>query len=155
MNIAKFRSARSSRIIRRTLKWLTPDTWIKRCTYAVLIMAAASFLLLGTWQGIVGWLVVPAAVLLAASVFYYAWKTLSWLRNRLLWKVRNRLLVSFIFAGLAPLCIASSVSMLVGWLWIGTLGTNLVSRHIEETTNRLDHPVTRNTTGPCADGHGR
>lgn len=139
MNIAKFRSARSSRIIRRTLKWLTPDTWIKRCTYAVLIMAAASFLLLGTWQGIVGWLVVPAAVLLAASVFYYAWKTLSWLRNRLLWKVRNRLLVSFIFAGLAPLCIASSVSMLVGWLWIGTLGTNLVSRHIEETTNRLDH----------------
>jgi len=139
MNVAKFSSARSSRIIRRTLKWLTPDTWIKRCIYAVLIMAAVSFLLLGTWQGVVGWLVVPAAVLLAASIFYYAWKTLSWLRNRLLWKVRNRLLVSFIFAGLAPLCIASSVSLLVGWLWIGTLGTNLVSRHIEETTNRLDH----------------
>ena len=132
-------SARFSRIVRRTLKWLSPDTWIKRCTYAGLIMTAASFLILDSWQGVVTWLVVPAIVLLAASILYYAWKTLTWLRNRLLWKVRNRLLVSFIFVGLAPLCIAASISLLVGWLWIGTLGTNLVARHIEETANRLDH----------------
>ncbi len=137
MNGETFKSIRSSRIFRRMSKWLAPDTWMKRCTYAGLIMAAAS--LLGTWHAVVTWLVVPAIVLLTASIFYYAWKTLSWLRNRLLWKVRNRILVSFLFAGLAPLCIASSISLLVGWLWIGTLGTNLVARHLEETTNRLDH----------------
>lgn len=118
--------------LNRTLRRLAPDTWMKRCAYAGLIMTAASF-----W---VTWFVVfvLAIALLAASAIYYTWKTFSWLRNRLLWKVRNRLLVSFIFVGLAPLCIASLVSLLIGWLWIGTLGTNLVARHIEETTNRLD-----------------
>ena len=82
---------------------------------------------------------VLAIALLAVSAAYYAWKTFSWLRDHLLWKVRNRILVVFLFAGIAPLCIASSISILVGWLWIGTLGTNLVTRHIEETVDRLDH----------------
>ena len=131
MNGAKLKSVRDSGIFRRMSKWLVPDTWMKRCTYAGLVMAGVSFL--------APWLVVPAIVLLTASIFYFAWKTFSWLRNRLLWKVRNRILVSFLFAGLAPLCIASSISLLVGWLWIGTLGANLVARHIEETANRLDH----------------
>ena len=136
MNGETLQNERLSRIIRRTLKRLgrlAPDTWMKRCAYAGLIMAAASFLV--TWFVVF----VLAIALLAVSAIYYTWKTLAWLRNRLLWKVRNRLLVSFIFVGLAPLCIASLVSLLVGWLWIGTLGTNLVSRHIEETTDRLDH----------------
>lgn len=133
MNGETFKNARYSRIIRRTLKRLAPDTWMKRCAYAGLIMTAASF-----W---VTWFVVfvLAIALLAVSAIYYTWKTFSWLRNRLLWKVRNRLLVSFVFVGLAPLCIASLVSLLIGWLWIGTLGTNLVARHIEETVDRLDH----------------
>lgn len=133
MNGEKLKNERFSRIIRRTLKRLAPDTWMKRCAYAGLIMAAASFL--------VTWFVVfaLAIALLAISAAYYTWKTFSWLRNRLLWKVRNRILVSFLFAGLAPLCIASLISLLVGWLWIGTLGTNLVARHIEETIDRLDH----------------
>ncbi|MCY3773589.1 MAG: SpoIIE family protein phosphatase [Gemmatimonadetes bacterium] len=126
-------NARFGHILRRTLKRLAPDTWMKRCAYAGLIMAAASFLF--TWFVVF----VLAITLLAVSAIYYTWKTFSWLRNRLLWKVRNRLLVSFIFVGLAPLCIASLVSLLIGWLWIGTLGTNLVARHIEETTDRLDH----------------
>ena len=120
-------------ILRRTLKRLTPDTWTKRCIYAGLIMAAASFL--------VTWFVVSALaiVLLAAGTFFYTRKAFAWLRDHLLWKVRNRIIVVFLFAGIAPLCIASSISILVGWLWIGTLGTNLVTRHIEETVDRLDH----------------
>ncbi|MXY47818.1 MAG: SpoIIE family protein phosphatase [Gemmatimonadetes bacterium] len=125
--------------ILRTLKRLAPDTWMKRCIYAGLVLAAGVFLVLGTWQGVVTWLGWPAIALLAAGVFYYTWKAFSWLRDHLLWKVRNRIIVVFLFAGIAPLCIASSISILVGWLWIGTLGTNLVTRHIEETVDRLDH----------------
>lgn len=117
--------------MRRTLKRLAPDNWMKRCIYAGLVLAGFSFMV--PWFG---W---PAFVLLAAGAFYYTWKAFSWLRVHLLWKVRNRILVVFLFAGIAPLCIASSISILVGWLWIGTLGTNLVTRHIEETVDRLDH----------------
>ena len=131
MNGEDKKNARIDRILGRAWKRLVPDTWIKRCIYAGLILAAAAFVVPG-----LGW---PAVALLAAGVFLYAWKAFSWLRNRLLWKVRNRILVSFLFAGLAPLCIATSISLLVGWIWIGTLGTNLVARHIEETANRLDH----------------
>ena len=123
--------ARFGTAIRRTLKRLAPNTWTKRCVYAGLVLAGFSFLV--PWFG---W---PAIVLLAAGAFIYTWKAFFWLRDHLLWKVRNRILVVFLFAGIAPLCIASSISILVGWLWIGTLGTNLVTRHIEETVDRLDH----------------
>lgn len=132
-------AARFGHAILRTLKRLVPDTWIKRCIYAGLVLTAGAFLVLGTWQGVVTWLVVPAIALLAAGTFYYTWKAFSWLRDHLLWKVRNRIIVVILFAGIAPLGIASSISILVGWLWIGTLGTNLVTRHIEETVDRLDH----------------
>lgn len=123
-------AARFGTAIRRTVKRLAPDTWTKRCIYTGLVLAG--FSLLVPWFG---W---PAVVLLAAGAFVYTWKTFSWLRDHLLWKVRNRILVVFLFAGIAPLCIASSISVLVGWLWIGTLGTNLVTRHIEETVDRLE-----------------
>lgn len=132
-------AARFWSAIRRTQNRLAPDNWMKRCIYAGLTVTAVTFLILGTWQAVFGWIVVPALVLLAAGAFYYTWKAFSWLRDHLLWKVRNRILVVFLFAGIAPLCIASSISILVGWLWIGTLGTNLVTRHIEETVDRLDH----------------
>lgn len=139
MNRATHIAARIGSAIRRMVNRLAPDTWLKRCIYAGLIVTAVYFLVLGTWQGVVAWLVVPAIALLAAGTFYYSWKAFSWLRDHLLWKVRNRIIVVFLFAGIAPLCIASSISILVGWLWIGTLGTNLVTRHIEETVDRLDH----------------
>ena len=137
--IAARMASRFGTAVLRTLKRLAPDTWMKRCIYAGLVLAAGVFLVLGTWQVVVTWLVVPAIALLAAGTFYYSWKAFSWLRDHLLWKVRNRIIVVFLFAGIAPLCIASSISILVGWLWIGTLGTNLVTRHIEETVDRLDH----------------
>ncbi|MCY3553922.1 MAG: SpoIIE family protein phosphatase [Gemmatimonadetes bacterium] len=133
------KAARFGSAILRALTRLAPDTWTKRCIYAGLVMAAGVFLVLGTWQGVVTWLGWPAIALLAAGIFYYTWKVFSWLRDHLLWKVRNRIIVVFLFAGIAPLCIATSISILVGWLWIGTLGTNLVTRHIEETVDRLDH----------------
>ncbi|MXZ75552.1 MAG: SpoIIE family protein phosphatase [Gemmatimonadetes bacterium] len=132
-------AARFGHAILRMVKQLAPDTWTKRCIYVGLVMAAGVILVLGTWQGVATWLGWPAIALLTAGIFYYTWKAFSWLRDHLLWKVRNRIIVVFLFAGIAPLCIASSISILVGWLWIGTLGTNLVTRHIEETVDRLDH----------------
>ena len=153
--IAARMASRFGTAVLRTLKRLAPDTWIKRCIYAGLVLAAGVFLVLGTWQVVVTWLVVPAIALLAAGTFYYSWKAFAWLRDHLLWKVRNRIIVVFLFAGIAPLCIASSISILVGWLWIGTLGTNLVTRHIEENRRPARSYTGRYATGPAEGGFGR
>lgn len=99
-------AARYGTAIRRMPNRLAPDTWEKRCIYAGLVPAGFSFL--------VPWFGRPAIVLLATGAFIYTWKAFFWLRDHLLWKVRNRILVVFLFTGIAPLCIASSISILVG-----------------------------------------
>lgn len=115
----------------RLIRWLTPDTRMKRWTYAGLIAAVLSQVYI-----ILGWVALP---MLTLSVLYYIWQGLLRLREHILWKVRNRILVSFIFVGVVPLCVVFLIGILIGWFWIGTIGSNMIARHFESTVDRLDH----------------
>jgi sigma-B regulation protein RsbU (phosphoserine phosphatase) len=115
---------------RRLWQWLTPDTRMKRWTYIGLAMAMFS-----DAYPFLGILAIP---MLIVSAFYYAWQVIASIRERLLWKVRNRILVSFVFVGVVPICLIILIGIIIGWFWIGTLGSNLLLRHVESTANRLD-----------------
>lgn len=64
-------------------------------------LAASTFLpgnILGALEDI-------GALALLVSVAYYSYKAFQWIRRRLLWKVRNKIIVSFAFVGIIPLVI--------------------------------------------------
>ena len=44
-------------------------------------------------------------LVLLVPTFYYVYRSLVWLKNRVLWKVRNRILISFTFVALFPLLV--------------------------------------------------
>ena len=67
---------------------------------------------------ILGWLLlVPAALLGSLSIA-------SWVWRRVMWKVRRRLYVSFLFVGVAPLLVSISLTTVVeGFYWLFNAGS--------------------------------
>ena len=110
---------------------LSPNSRMKRWTYAGIIMAN-----LGDLWSIFPVISIPMLVI---SAVYYTYCAGSWLKGRLLWKVRNRILASFVFVGIVPLCLALLISVTIGWFLIGAMGTNLTKRHFQSTTDQLSH----------------
>lgn len=44
-----------------------------------------------------------AAVFITTSVFYYGFRILRWIARRLLWRVRRRLMITYLFVGVTPI----------------------------------------------------
>ncbi len=125
---------------RRIWLALAPNSRMKRWTYAGIILAN-----LGDFWGALPIIAVPMLVI---SALYYTWMAARWLRAQLLWKVRNRILASFVFVGIVPICLALLISVTIGWFLVGAMGTNLTNRQFEAT---LDQMATspRMWSSPC------
>lgn len=115
---------------KRLRQILTPNTVMKRWTYAGLLLAVA-----GSANVLFA---VVASPMLAISAAYYAWKSIGWLRERLMWKVRNRILASFVFVGILPTAIVALIGGIVGWFLIGAMGANLTLQQVGNAIDRLD-----------------
>ena len=74
---------------------LTPDNRMKRWTYC-----GFGLWLLSDWIEILG---IFAGIMLFISLVYYSWKTSGYLKDKLFWKMRDRLLASSVFIGLGSL----------------------------------------------------
>ncbi len=94
--------------------------WLRRWMPRVVIVAAALLvlrLLFGrTWLfnspsagSLLGFL---TFCLICVTVVYYGFKALRWLKRRLLWRVRRRLVVTYLFVGLTPIVLLVSLGML-------------------------------------------
>lgn len=117
-------------IAQRIAQWLKPDTRMKRWTYVGLFLA-----LVFEEDSFFYTLSVP---ILAVSVLYYAWQLFKSFRERLLWKVRDRILVSFVFVGVVPITIVGLIGLIVSWFLIGTLGASLLEKYVENTVSRME-----------------
>ena len=51
-------------------------------------------------------------IALLAAVFFYGFKVVRWLWRKILWRVRRRLVVTYLFVGLTPIVLLSVLSML-------------------------------------------
>lgn len=60
-----------------------------------------------------------------------------YLRNRLFWHVRNRLISSFIFVGVIPLVILACLLWASGYLLLGQLGVQYITNTFQENTRRI------------------
>jgi len=117
-------------LAKRIWAWLTPDTRMKRWTYVGLFLAV-----FGEEGSIFQVLAVP---ILIVSVLHYTWIAAKSFRNRLLWKVRDRILVSFVFVGIVPISIVLVIGVVIAWFLVGTPGSNLLLRQVETTISRLE-----------------
>src|SRR5215469_14729711 len=85
-----------------------------------------------------GWLAVLtfiAAVLLVIL-------SVRWTKNQLLWRLRNRLIVTYIFIGVIPVVLILLIGSIAGYLFAGQFATFIATEAIDEEVQALQHANT-------------
>jgi phosphoserine phosphatase RsbU/P len=96
--------------------------WVLKAVHA----AGAASALSG-WTTFLGWTV---SMLLL-------WLALRWLRDHVMWSVRNRLIVTYLFIGGVPVTLAVAIALLSGYLVLGDLAIFSAVSEIKMEANRL------------------
>src|SRR2546423_1885567 len=92
----------------------------------------------GVTKALSGWMAILtfiAAVLLIFLGF-------RWTRNQLLWRLRNRLIVTYIFIGVIPVVLILLIGSIAGYLFAGQFATFIATEAIDEEVQALQHANT-------------
>jgi sigma-B regulation protein RsbU (phosphoserine phosphatase) len=119
-------------------KSLWPQTWTARAAIYLLtvdLLVFALQLLLsrlspGASASLAGW--VSFLSFLAAALFVVV--AFRWLRSKLLWRLRNRLIVTYVFIGVIPVLLLVMISVITLYLLAGQFASFVVT---SEITSRL------------------
>jgi sigma-B regulation protein RsbU (phosphoserine phosphatase) len=66
------------------------------------------------------------------------WLLIRWIRNRLLWRLRNRLIVTYVFIGVIPVVLILAMAVIAGYILGNQLTTMLVHRDLQAEVLSLD-----------------
>ncbi|MBA2341182.1 MAG: hypothetical protein H0V88_12355, partial [Pyrinomonadaceae bacterium] len=127
------RARQTSTRVREWLRRVMPRVGI-----AAVVLLGVDWLLNGTylyedtWPGVV--LQVLFGFIIVFSLLYWSYKALRWLKQRVLWRVRGRLAITYLFVGLTP------VVLLLGLGFIFAMAL-AVNEMVGEVTMQAD--VTR------------
>src|SRR5215475_1753745 len=121
----KFSATEVSRMWRR-LSW--PDI-----AAMVLVSLGISAVLVGLSGGIYSFL----KFLGLLSAGYLAFRLIAWGRNRLLWSLRNRLIVAGLFLALAPVLLLMTLAALAGQILYSQLGGYILYEDIHSRLARM------------------
>ena len=75
--------------------------------------------------------VVPVWAVFSCIILY------RWLINHVLWKVRNRLIVTYLLMGLAPVVLFATLATIAAWVFSGQFATFAATSELETTLSRL------------------
>ena len=120
-----------------TLKRILRAGWL-RWPFLALLGAAVLHLLIqaaGTAErapAAAGLLQLTANLVIAASVGYVAFIVLVGSLRRLLWRVRRKLILSYIFTGVVPLVLIASLSLLAGTLTLLAFSSYMVTLRVDD-----------------------
>ncbi len=64
-----------------------------------------------------------------------------WARQKLMWRLRNRLIVTYVFIGVIPIILLVSMSLLAGYIFAGQFATYVA---LADLDSELQHLVTAN-----------
>jgi serine phosphatase RsbU (regulator of sigma subunit) len=106
----------------------------------VAVFAALLILVAAAWQsGAIGRQpVVAMAFALALALGRSAFRALGALRRRLFWRIRRRLVLSYVLIALVPLLLVSVTLLLLSWLATGQLLAWLASRYLDGVVREVD-----------------
>jgi phosphoserine phosphatase RsbU/P len=71
------------------------------------------------------------------SVFYLLFRFISWWRSRLLWSLRNRLIVAYLFIALVPILLILTLGVVAGRILYSQLGAYLLYEDIHARIDTL------------------
>jgi phosphoserine phosphatase RsbU/P len=120
---------RASQYVRRQLiraGW-PPRTRVGKVAFFILALDVAFLVLqkalvafrLSTGSSLRGWVTFLAVV----AVLLFAWLSFRLVRDRVLWRLRNRLLVTYGFVGVIPVILLVTLSMMAFYLFAGQFAT--------------------------------
>lgn len=109
------------------------DTWRGRVLLATLVIVFSAQAGV-TWPGLLS---VPAWMLFVGYLFFYGFRGSVWLLGRLLWKIRTKLLLSYLFIAVVPVVLLSLFFFVAGLLFSGLLASAMVTAELERKTLAL------------------
>src|SRR3954470_8313884 len=81
-----------------------------------------------------GWIVFLTYV----SCFLLTILGIRWFRTRLMWALRNRLIVTYVFIGVIPVVLLVAMGLLVMYLFVGQFATYVTTSDLQTEIRRLD-----------------
>ena len=131
-------------LVRRRLRQagLWPEGGMARAAWYSLGLAGVLFVLAlmlrwlaPAWGSSIGWwvkfLVFDAAMLFAIVAF-------RWLKKKLLWRLRNRLIVTYVFIGVIPVVLLIALAFITLYLFAGQFASFVVTSEINSQLQRLE-----------------
>jgi sigma-B regulation protein RsbU (phosphoserine phosphatase) len=98
-----------------------------------LITRSPSGTMLSGWAGFISYVFVVFALLMGSR----------WVRRRLMWRLRNRLIVTYVFIGVIPIILLVAMALLAGYLFAGQFATYVASADLQ---SELQHLESANTS---------
>jgi phosphoserine phosphatase RsbU/P len=75
-------------------------------------------------------------------VFFLLLMAFRWIRQRLMWRLRNRLIVTYVFIGVIPVLLLVSMGLLAGYLFAGQFATYIA---LSDLQTELEHLQSANS----------
>jgi sigma-B regulation protein RsbU (phosphoserine phosphatase) len=100
----------------------------------ILLLFSGIMRLAGRSGGVGGWISSIAYLI----VFLGAILALRWFRNRIMWALRNRLIVTYMFIGVIPVALLVTMGLLVAYLFIGQFATYVATSDLQMEVRQLD-----------------
>src|SRR5271157_2991994 len=63
---------------------------------------------------------------------------LRWIRRRLMWRLRNRLIVTYTFIGVIPIILLAAMALIAGYLFAGQFATYVASAELQSELHHLE-----------------
>jgi len=117
--------------------------WLRRVMPRAAVASAALF---AVWllihnrsfyrQGIVGQLFSFALALIFFTSCYYGFKGLRWLKRRVMWRVRRRLVITYLFVGLTPIVLLFTLAVIINFVGLSQVMTRVVKVQLADKENQ-------------------
>jgi len=82
----------------------------------------------GEWSGLLNFILGICVIVLG----------LRWFRQQFLWKVRNKMILTYLFIGLVPVLLVLLMAFIAGYLFLNQYATSQARSEIEEEVKRLE-----------------
>jgi sigma-B regulation protein RsbU (phosphoserine phosphatase) len=120
---------------------------LQRWSGRILLAALGIELLAEIGLPVPGLLGVPATLILWLYGIYWGLRLARFLLRKLLWRIRNKLLVSYLFIAVVPLVLLALFFVLAGVLFAGLAASHMVTTEMERSGQSLLHVAQAALTG--------